>query len=661
MKTKVVTGLLLASAMVGVARADDTRALMLDDEPEIVISAPRSSRVVEAPPVQQELVQPPREILHTGRPVTVISSEEIERSGARQVLEVLRDVPGIRVTQFGSFGGRTSVSSRGAETSNNLVLLDGVKVNAPGGDYNWNALPTDNIDRIEIVRGPAAFALGGDGSSAVIQIFTKRGQGPPRYTLAAEAGSFSTFSEDVSGLGTTGPANWSFSLSQLNTEGHLPINNDYGRAAASGRIDLPVSDRTDVQVTLNHFSDKFEVATDVGGDLLPPFFLDPDGAVRVTSTAMGARVEREMRDNWTVGLSLENFLGTSFNRDPRDSPADATPFFSEQETRRQSAELRSDHEWRGWKIGVGGEFEREEVHGVSVSGAAPTTTHFGRLNSAGYISLAGEIRENLSLSAGVRLDENTRLHREWSAGGGLQYLYPRTRTTLRLSGGQGFKYPTIAQVASQTATFLPNQNLKAEHELSGEFGIDQPFWNDRWQASVTGFWAHSKDMIGNVRVPGTTVSTPMNLSRVERVGAEATLSLKITPRWKISGNYTYLETEVKDAGPVSSNAFLVGDAVTRRPKHTGNATLAYNGERLRGEINVNAVGKSIDRDFSNNPVSFRLYVPGYAKVDASLEYDMTENLTLTAAGNNILDKDYQENYGFSNPPANWRGGVKWNF
>lgn len=668
MKTALIFVAMLAFALADSVRADDTHAVAgpFDDEPEIVISAPRSSRVVAAPVTQHEVAQTPDEILTTGRATTVIRSEEIERAGARQVLEVLRDVPGLHVVQTGSYGGTTSVFARGGEAGYNLVLIDGVKVNAPGGSYNFNALPTDNIDRIEIVKGPAAFALGGDGASSVIQIFTKRGKGPPRYTLAAEAGTFSTFSEDISGLGTTGPAGWSFSASQFNTAGHLPINNDYARTAASGRIDLPLSDRTDAQFTINHYSDKFEVATDAGGDLLPPFFLDPDGGTRTTSTAMGARVERQLRENWKVGAALENFLGTSFNRDPMDTPADVSPFFSEQETRRQRAHIRTDFTWMGWDFGFGGEMEREEAHGISVSGttAQATTTHIGRINRAGFLTVGGDLVKNLRLSTGVRLDDNTRLDREISWSAGLQYLHEPSGVTFRASGGQGFKYPLLTQVASSSPTFLPNPDLKGEHENSGELGFDLPLLeNNRLIFSATGFLAHTKDMIGNVTVaPG--VSSPKNLGQAHRIGSELSLGWNITPRWRLAGNYTYVKTKTTDAGPIANNTAELGQELLRRPRNSGGATLAYNGERMRGEVNVNAVGRAIDRDFANNQfgrASFRVPLPGYAKVDASLEYDVTKRLTLTAAGTNILGKDYQEVYGFSSPPAAWRGGLKWNF
>lgn len=621
----------------------------IDDAAEYVVTAERSR-------VEPEVIVP---AVRTGRVVTVITEEEIRNSGATQVLEVLRDVPGLRVVQTG--GGTTSVFSRGGEANFTMVLIDGVKVAQPGGSFDFSQLSTDNVEKIEIVRGPSSYALGGDAGSAVINITTRRGVGDPQYTLFAEGGNFNTAHEGISGTGSTGPVGWTFLLSRYDDKGHLPINNAFGATNFSGRIDLPVSDRTDVTATINHYARTFQVATDAGGDLLPPFFLDPDGDVRSTRNSMGTTINHRVRDNWTAILSLEGFLSTSFSRDPRDTPAETSAFFSEEDQRREAVDLRNDITLGKWDFSLGGSFEREEVHGQRNSTSAGT--HFSRVTPSGYLSVTRPITENLLISAGGRYEDNSRLHREIAYGGGIEYLMPRTRTKLRASGGRSFKYPTITQVASQTSTFLPNPDLSAEHEVSGDLGFDQPLFDDKVDLSVTGFWAHTKDVIGNLTV-ATGVSSPRNLSRIERIGGELGVTWRASRRWTLSANYTYLETEVKDAGPVRNTNFVVGEPVLRRPKHSGNLTIAYAGERRRGNLNLNAVSNSRDRDFSNfqfGQREQRVNNPGYAKLDAHLEYDIRSNLTLTGTGENILDKDFQEAYGFSNRGFGWRAGARWTF
>jgi vitamin B12 transporter len=109
--------------------------------------------------------------------ITVIDREEIESRQVTDVPQLLRTVPGLSVTQSGTRGGRTSVFPRGGNANYNLVLVDGVPVNDAGGEYDFSDLTTDNIERIEIIRGPQSALYGSNAIGSVIQIFTRRGQG----------------------------------------------------------------------------------------------------------------------------------------------------------------------------------------------------------------------------------------------------------------------------------------------------------------------------------------------------------------------------------------------------------------------------------------------------------------------------------------------------
>ena len=109
--------------------------------------------------------------------VTVIDREEIDSRQVTDVLQLLRTVPGLSVTQTGSRGGRTTVFPRGGNSNFNLVLVDGVPVNNAGGDYDFSDLTTDNIERIEVIRGPQSALYGSNAIGSVIQIFTRRGKG----------------------------------------------------------------------------------------------------------------------------------------------------------------------------------------------------------------------------------------------------------------------------------------------------------------------------------------------------------------------------------------------------------------------------------------------------------------------------------------------------
>ena len=124
-----------------------------------------------------------------GVSATVITSEDIERSQTTDVLELLRDVAGLNVTQTGGRGGVTALFLRGGESNFIQVLIDGVKVNNSGGDYDFSSLTTDNVERIEIIRGPQSALYGADAIGGVIQIFTKKGKGKPAARISTAHGA----------------------------------------------------------------------------------------------------------------------------------------------------------------------------------------------------------------------------------------------------------------------------------------------------------------------------------------------------------------------------------------------------------------------------------------------------------------------------------------
>src|SRR5687767_2809129 len=122
--------------------------------------------------------------------VTVISGDDLRARGVTRVTDALREVPGATLVQSGSYGALTSLFLRGGESRYTKVLIDGVPVNAAGGSFDFSHLTTDNIDRIEIVRGPASVLYGADAVSGIVQIFTRKGSGDTRASIAARAGTY---------------------------------------------------------------------------------------------------------------------------------------------------------------------------------------------------------------------------------------------------------------------------------------------------------------------------------------------------------------------------------------------------------------------------------------------------------------------------------------
>src|SRR5216117_1784511 len=158
---------------------------------------------------------------------SVISSEELEQKQIQRVSDALREVPGLSVVQTGVAGQLTSVFTRGLRSEHTQVLLDGIPINQGlQGAFNFADFTTDDIDRIEIVRGPQSTLYGPRALAGVVQIFTKQGSGPPTAEFNAEAGSFSTFRETFTSSGAIEKFDYSIGFSRLDTDNDRP-NNQY--------------------------------------------------------------------------------------------------------------------------------------------------------------------------------------------------------------------------------------------------------------------------------------------------------------------------------------------------------------------------------------------------------------------------------------------------
>src|SRR5437762_13360308 len=175
--------------------------------------------------------------------VSVIGSQEIDNKQIERVADALREVPGLTVVQTGTPGQLTSVFLRGLPSQDMQVVLDGIPINQGlAGQFDFANLTTDNIDRIEIVRGPQSTLYGPRALAGVIQIFTKQGSGPPGITLSAEGGSYGTFREALESDGQIQQFDYSIGASRLDTDNARP-NNQYRNSAVITNLGWSPSDQ----------------------------------------------------------------------------------------------------------------------------------------------------------------------------------------------------------------------------------------------------------------------------------------------------------------------------------------------------------------------------------------------------------------------------------
>ena len=202
----------------------------------------------------------------TGASVSVITREQIEQRQVTDVLQILRDQPGLSLSQTGSRGAATSVFIRGGNNDMNLVLIDGMKVNLGGGAFDFGNITTVGIGRVEVVRGPQSALYGADAMTGVIQFFTPRGEGPFSAWVSAEGGNYATYEARTGFSWGNKYAGVFFEYGHVSTQGILPVNNDNDNDTLALRLDLSPIPELDFTFTGRYVASHLEVPTEGAGD-----------------------------------------------------------------------------------------------------------------------------------------------------------------------------------------------------------------------------------------------------------------------------------------------------------------------------------------------------------------------------------------------------------
>lgn len=620
-------------------------------------AAQQDTAVVLAPIVVTAHRRPTSREVVTSR-VTVISGDALRAQGITQLVDALRTVPGLSVVQTGSFGSVTSLFMRGGESDYVQVLVDGVPVNEPGGAYDFAHLTVDNIERIEILRGPASVVYGSDAVTGVVQIFTRRGAGPPRVTAGARGGTYGSGDFEAAVTGGSEQAGYSLGVSHLRSNGIYAFNNGYRNTTASGRFHYTPDERTDLNFTLRYTDAEFHFPTDGAGNLV-----DSNQFTANEVTTLGIDVGRYFTDRIQGRLHLAlNDIGSLFD-DEQDGPADTVGFFafrSQTELRTRSADARVNVYLTPAAVVTGGaSIEQERQR---------TDKDRTRLNRAYYAQVVVGPLSGLSANAGLRLDDNEQFGTFVTFRAGTGYRMTATGTRITASVGTGFKEPTFFETFDG-AFSVGNPDLEPERSTSWEVGLEQPLAGGRVVLAGTYFDQRFEDLIQfTFSPPGPGDPNYFNVAEATARGIEAEVRAVPVRGLQLSASYTYLSTEVTDsgfnAGPDA--AFVVGDRLLRRPTHAFTTGAVYRFEdRATLGATVRYIGDRDDLEFPGFPAPpSRVALQAHTVVDLSLLVSLLRprgpapGLALTARVENVLDEDYQEIVGFrARGRTVWLGGT----
>lgn len=601
------------------------------------------------------------------QPVTVLLGDDLRARGVTRVSDALKEVPGAALVQNGSYGSVTSLFLRGGESRYTKVLIDGVPVNAPGGYFDFSHLTTDNIDRIEIVRGPASVLYGADAVSGIVQIFTRKGSDESRASFGVRGGTYHSLDLDAGATGSTPLGGFSLAAAHHATDGILPFNNQYRNGTLSTSLTLAQGATGDARVSARYTAAEFHYPTDFAGQPV-----DSNSYRTQHRLTIGFDGGRNLTSNIQARLLAGSNDVTDLTEDIAIPFGSSTPEHSAFRSRgyRRSAEgrfaffLPTDA-----TLTIGTALEQEHENSSNGSGAVggPTvqTDSFdaSRHNIAYYSELLGNLSERFSYTLSGRVDDNSDYERFGTYRiGGNAGLFPSIR--LRASLSTAFNAPAFNQLRPTLYT-VGSPSLRPERSRSAEVGVTTSFHPEWIRLGASYFAQRFSDLIQYVNGgPPSFKGSYANLTGATSNGYEGEIELSPAGHWRGSASYTVVRPRVTNVDPAYQGGSKVGDALIRRPSHSGSVVVSYARPSSLGVgASVSFVGKRADVDFGTFP-SPRVTLPSYTKLDLSGELPLTGlhrgGITVNARIENVLDKRYEDVLHFAAPRRTILLGVRAN-
>jgi len=626
------TGMAIALLAVGW----ETAAIAQDRVEEVVVTATRAPTRVE----------------DIGSSVTVVDRQDIEEKQYRTVTQALETVPGLRMVQQGPRGTNTSIFMRGANSNQTLVLLDGQRISNPStptGAFNFANLTTDNVERIEVVRGPQSSLFGSDAIAGVVNIITRRPEREGVHgSVTGEIGTLGTFDGALNLNGRRDRFSFDATLSGVTSDGDNitpgrfrpqgAADEDDGHRNLKGalRLGYDISDSLDLSLYGEIIDSNVELDDNPDDPNSEEDVRRYFGSAELAGRFWGGRY----RPSLTVSF-------TDFTRD-NENPADplsATVIDTRNEGDRASItfeneiDVHPDH-----TLIVGGEAFEESFESSGQSDFSGfiinQRSEANQTTAAAFVQDVFHLTERLSGTAGVRFDKPDDFDGEVTWHVAPSYRVPVTGTRLKGSVGTGFKTPSLFERFGFNPTnvgtaFRGNPDLKAEESFGWEVGFEQPLFDDRVEFGATYFQNDIDDGVTTV-FDASFNSTTSNNVDIETRGVESFLVLRPIEAVTLRGDYTFLIAENED-----TDVQLV-----RRPRHKASVDATWRATpklTLTGGVQVLADIKDIGLQGGN------VELDDYAVAHVAASYQLTERVALTGRIENLTDNDFEVADGFQAP------------
>lgn len=600
-----------------------------------------------------------------GSAVSVVTSKQLQAQQIRHAADALRSLPGVAVSGQGTPNNLTVVRIRGSESNHTLVLIDGVEVNAIGNDgfFDFSSLDADEIEQIEVIRGPQGGLYGTGAIGGVVNIITKGGKGPLTIRARGEGGAFNTRDGALQVSGGNDELHGSITIQGNVTDGYnistAGNEKDGGRLSTFAfRGGVKVFENLKLDGTLRMSTNRADRDDGFGGLDSYGFFIPADDLSFFTNRLWVGRLAATV-DTFD-GLWKHKLHVEGAETDNQDTAVSA------------SGNLFTQNISQNIKYGYTTTYRLEEpsVSGVShvftglveheheafeqPSDATSPDRSRNRLSFVGEVR--GEYFQSLFLTGTLRYDDNETIEdfTTWRATG--SFAAPNTPFRLHSSVGTGVKYPSFSELFGDFPGFISNPGLTPEEAIGWDAGIETTLWPGRATVDVTYFDTTLTNEIDfeTVFIGGDVFFRPFNREgESRRRGIEVAARYLVFEGLTLGAAYTYLDAKEED-----------GREEVRRAPHSGRLDANYRFDNGRGNVNVAAIynGKMSDIVFNLfDPLIDRVELDSYWLLNIAASYEVSPGVALYGRVENALDENYQEVFGFETAGVAAYAGVRFTY
>jgi len=590
------------------------------------LAAAHADTAVDLPGVDVTAVRHSQTVDDSLSSVTIITRNDIEKSPAVDVIGLLAQQAGVDVSRTGGPGQSSTVFLRGANSNQTLVLIDGIRVAPTNGSvFDFANIPLDQIERIEIVRGPRAAFWGSDAIGGVIQIFTRN---PKPMEVRVDGGSYGLRAGEVS-VGTPADSDshlgmtlgdermTGFPAENSNADGYYAptdsLNDGYRNRNASLHGSTPVGTQT---LSLSAIST--DAYVDFAGNGIP------DAASTTRNTSGGLNLSGPVTAQWSQSLTIGG----------ANEDLDTPVFLEDDRSQRTTLDwVNTLNAIAGGTFSFGGNWQHE-------SGSSTFEYDKTQTNAAGFVGYDGTFGSQL-VELALRHDQNSQFGgaTTGTAAWGWQI---NQQTKFRLSWGQGFDAPSFDELYSPGffGEFAGNPLLQPERSQSFEAGLD--FKPSATQTFNLSAWRTRVDNLIDFDGPNFDAE---NIARADLDGVELSYRYSVG-QWSAGTSVTLQNPRDADTG----------ELLLRRPKRKLAADLRYDfGNGV--DVSIDGLAASAREDFPFGNFDGELHP--YALLNLAAGWKFAPQWRLEARLGNLFGERYSLAEGYNTPGRTGLLSVIW--